>query len=454
MIAARSSSSFSMYYSPATSNVFIPLSLIYTCVAHLWLYLRHGRSWRDTLVSELPPPSTFNNTDDNTDDNNDCCNRRCRPKIAIVTGANTGIGLQTAQTLVVQYGYHVILACRSKDKALQAQQQISTIAASATTTAAATTSTNVGRAIVLDAVLDLSDVTSIQEFVQEVDQTYGDNGGIDVLINNAGRNTTGELLTTKAKATTTKNPATANDSSLDLMFVSNYLGHFLLTRLLLESNLLKRDETNDTDQPKIILNVSSVMHHFISSDDDGTNRFASPSSNDHSQYQYWKSRAHFRSAQTLPDVYSATKLAAILHAMELNRRYSQSHGIYAMAVNPGAVNSDIWRGFPNWIRAVFRQVYLTTQQGSAPLVAGAVLGDEWRKRNVLYLQPYWNPSPSQSTTTDNTPMLPFTEMLGPYIGFAPTTARLPHNDGGLESAAILWQVSDDLVENVWVGSNE
>lgn len=165
------------------------------------------------------------------------------------------------------------------------------------------------------------------------------------------------------------------------------------------------------------------------------------------QVDYWKSRAYYDMSKKLPDVYSSTKLAAILHAVHLNHQYGETHGIYAMAVNPGAVNSDIWRGFPDWMKAIFEKVYLTTKQGSVPLVAAACLADQWEREETMYLQPYWQPSISTESTI-SVPMLPFTEMLGPYIGFQSTKARLPPLiDGGISAASALWKASEDILQH-------
>jgi NAD(P)-dependent dehydrogenase (short-subunit alcohol dehydrogenase family) len=506
----------SVFYSPATSNAFIPLSLIYTCVAHLWLYLSSGLSllslsWRNkknvhtdeaVVVTHrilqqyvsLPPSSRSTYADPSNNSNDYKGNSR---KIAIITGSNTGIGFQTAKTLVLDYGYHVILACRSKDKALQAQQNINNDNSMSRNGSGGSCR---GQAIVLDSILDLADFESIRQFVKEVDEKYP---SIDLLINNAGRNTSGELTCKKYRHMKSDEKETNKEDSddfvsLDLMFVSNYLGHFLLTQLLLDKlkmeNVVEGGDGPDGIISGMIVNVSSVMHHFncyengfVSAKNTveapGTTTAVTPSlststnispDNDDAtcrqQYQYWKSRAHYHQSpkKPLPDVYSATKLAAILHAVELNRRYAtvtaltntanseknQVGSVYAMAVNPGAVNSDIWRGFPNWMRAIFQKVYLTTQQGSVPLVAAAVMGDYWKQQGVLYLQPYWkpfhlsslswSPLPAKLGPTMAAPMLPFTEMLGPYVGYTPAKPRLPDNDGGKEAARILWQISEEL----------
>jgi NAD(P)-dependent dehydrogenase (short-subunit alcohol dehydrogenase family) len=518
----------SVFYSPATSNAFIPLALIYTCVAHLWLYSTKGLSslllstWRNkknhntnqavvgitgVLQQYASWPPSLHSADAADDDdlshnpNDFVINDH---KVAIITGSNTGIGFQTAKTLVVDYGYHVILACRSKDKALQAQQTInncsssnSSIRSSSNTSKDGRDTSRRGQAIVLESILDLSDFDSIRQFAKEVNEKYN---SIDLLINNAGRNTSGKLTwKPNHHSSNDQNEKKAKDyeDAFDLMFVSNYLGHFVLTQLLLDKlkkkNAVQSGNGHDSISG-VIVNVSSVMHHFSCLGDSSVSTKSpiaqrttamAPSlsttettvpfhieEDDHDdaicrpQYQYWKSRAHYHHSSTpLPDVYSATKLAAILHAIELNRRYAttpltsneEKHDdgmVYAMAVNPGAVNSDIWRVFPNWMRVIFQKVYLTTQQGSVPLVAAAVMGDHWKQHGVLYLQPYWNPfnlvsflwsPPTAAIRPPMTgPMLPFTEMLGPYIGYTPTTPRLPDKDGGTEAARILWRISEEL----------
>ena len=85
-------------------------------------------------------------------------------KVAIVTGSNTGIGLETARTLV-DSGWNVILACRSRDKALKAASEIR----------------GMGQPLVV-ATLDLSSFSSIKEFAKTIRGRYSK---VHVLINNA-----------------------------------------------------------------------------------------------------------------------------------------------------------------------------------------------------------------------------------------------------------------------------
>ena len=249
-----------------------------------------------------------------------------------------------------------------------------------------------GKAVVLAEPLDLSDLESIQRFAAAVKSEYKDRP-IDVLINNAGRNTNGKC------------------GKLDLLFQSNFLGHFALTNHLLDK--LKGGK---------IINLSSVMHHF--SGDRPKNE------------EYWKSMALYHDPPA-PETYSASKLAAILFTIELNRRYSPAMNIRSMAVNPGAVASDIWRGFPTILRVLFRFIYLTTRQGCSTTVAAAVK-DDWSD-DTFYLQPYWQAEGCASPH-------PVTEMLGPYVGYLPTKPRLP-DDGGDEAASALWKISEELTRS-------
>jgi NAD(P)-dependent dehydrogenase (short-subunit alcohol dehydrogenase family) len=373
-----------LYYSGASFNPSIALSVVYTCLAHIWVF---GIRFQRKILQRLPPPTTITSN----------------KKVAIVTGSNTGIGYEAAKTLVVDYGWEVILACRSRDKALQAMEAINREANNNNS------NNRGGRAIVLDdALLDLSSFDSVRQFAASVQTKYD---SIDVLINNAGLNTSGK-----------------SGDNLDLLFQSNFLGHFLLTNLLMKQ--LKEGRSGGR-----IVNLSSVMHHFMGSLPKDT-------------VEYWKSVALYSPDGPHPHVYGASKLAMIFWTQELNRRYYSSHdknsNIRSIAVNPGSCASDIWRGFPTVLRNIFRYVYLSPEQGSVPVVAAAVQED-WEE-NVTYLQPYWNNNNYHGTTrTTTTPMIPFTEMLGPYVGFAPATPRLPPG-GGLEEGKALWEMSEELTK--------
>lgn len=248
----------STYFSDTSFALLTPLAVVYSLAAHLWAFARG-------YPSVTPLPRADNDT-------------TLKDRVAIVTGANTGIGFETAKTLAVRYGMTVVLACRSRDKGEQAARQIQR------------EGTGGRNAAVFLEPLDLSSSQSITEFAKAIRERFD---VVDVLVNNAGRNSSGDPV-----------------EGRDLLFQTNFLGHFHLTAQLM-----------DAFAPRArVVNLSSVMHHFIDGDD--VDRVA-----------YWEDCvAHDRPPAS---TYQESKLAAILFSMELNRRYPQR--IQAVAVNPGGV---------------------------------------------------------------------------------------------------------------------
>ena len=302
-------------------------------------------------------------------------------KVAVITGSNTGIGFETSRALV-ERGFEVVMACRSRDKAMKAIEAIESQNPNAP-----------GKAVFV-APLDLSSIDSINAFSTVMNDKYDK---IDVLINNAGRNY-----------------GDSTKEGFDEVFFTNYLGHFLLTQNLMD-NLLK------ADKPRVV-NLSSVMHHFCGNTDT------------HSA-EYWRGFA--LSGKKEQSSYSPSKLAALFFTIELNRRY-RSKGLRSIAVNPGAVNSDIWRNKPRYLVPLFKLLYLTNTQGCHTSVAAAVSED--LPDNAFYLQPYHQVRPSVAP-------FPPLEMLGVFVGHLVTRPRLP-NDGtdGQLSSQVLWETSEKLLE--------
>jgi NAD(P)-dependent dehydrogenase (short-subunit alcohol dehydrogenase family) len=352
------------FYSKTTAfNAFSIVSLLYTTLANLSITCLRPIPWINRglpQVQEIPITVVSN-------------------KVAIVTGSNTGIGLETSQALV-ERGYEVIMACRSEEKAREAIQKIRRRAPNAT-----------GKAV-FHATLDLSSYQSVQNFSQKILEQYEK---IDLLVNNAGRNTSGP-----------------SEKGLDLCFQTNFLGHFMLTRNMMDLLL-------QANNPRVI-NLSSVMHHFCQADR-------------HDEI-YWRKNSLFGVNEG--SSYSASKLAALLFSIELNKRY-KSKGLRSIAVNPGAVNSDIWRDYPRWLVAIFDKIYLNNKQGSYTSVAASVVD---LPDDVIYLQPY------HQVQASTAPFPPF-EMLGPFVGYQAVTPRLPNDGakGGLTSQA-LWKVSEELTK--------
>ena len=141
-------------------------------------------------------------------------------RTAVITGANTGLGYETAKALATK-GAHVVLAVRNVDKGKEAADQI---------TAAAP-----GASVTLQA-LDLTSLESVRAAAHELRLTHD---RIDLLINNAG------VMTT---------PASVTKDGFELHFGTNHLGHFALTNLLLDRVLEAPDSR--------VVTVSSAGHRW------------------------------------------------------------------------------------------------------------------------------------------------------------------------------------------------
>ncbi|BBZ26510.1 short-chain dehydrogenase [Mycolicibacterium madagascariense] len=137
-------------------------------------------------------------------------------RTAIVTGANTGLGFETAKALAAR-GAHVVLAVRNLDKGKDA-------------------ATRIGGDVTV-AELDLTSLDSIRSAADELKSRYE---GIDLLINNAG------VMWT---------PKSTTKDGFELQFGTNHLGHFALTGLLLE-RLLPVEGSR-------VVTVSSIGHRIL-----------------------------------------------------------------------------------------------------------------------------------------------------------------------------------------------
>jgi len=328
-MSATSSSSYGMF----SFALFSPLAVLYSVVSQIYLQVV-----RRPHVRELPPASL-----------------PAVAKVAIVTGCNTGIGYETAKELVITHSYTVIAACRSRTKAQEAIDKINL-------------SAKHGRAVFVHP-LDLSSLQSVKDFCGVVKQQFK---YIDVLVCNAGRNTSGDITA----------------DGLDLLWQTNFVSHAVLSLQM---------------QPQRLVMLSSVMHHFVNLE-----AMVEPES--------WRHIAGTKA-------YSTSKLASVLWANEWNRQFGDS----AVAVNPGAVNSDIWRDLPTVLRrTVFEWIYLTNAQGCQTSLQGVLASSV--PPLGMYWQPYWQPRQGVP--------FPVFEMLGPFAGPQCTPCRLPRNEKDV--SASLW----------------
>ncbi|GAB5367370.1 hypothetical protein AAMO2058_001224400 [Amorphochlora amoebiformis] len=153
--------------------------------------------------------------------------RHLNGKLAVITGANTGIGRSAAAGLAAN-GAHVILACRNISNALEARDYIIQ---------------EVGSDIsskVECAYVDLADLSSVDQFAREIESRYGE---VSLLVNNAGVGGGGRGGITK--------------DGIELNLGVNYVAHYILTRCLL--NCLQKAAKTHGDLSRVI-NLSSAVH--------------------------------------------------------------------------------------------------------------------------------------------------------------------------------------------------
>jgi NAD(P)-dependent dehydrogenase (short-subunit alcohol dehydrogenase family) len=224
-------------------------------------------------------------------------------KVALVTGANTGIGRVTATELALQ-GAHVFLACRSHAKTQPVLDDIARRSAGA------------AKAEFLP--LDLGDLSSVHQCAATF---LARDLPLHLLVNNAG------LAGQKG----------LTPSGFELMFGVCHVGHFLLTQLLLER--LKRSAP-----ARIVVVASKAHRHAKVFDLDGVQR---------STHSFGGLRE-----------YGEAKLANILFVSELARRLAGT-GVTTYSLHPGVVASDVWRALPWPIAPLIKRFMLTPEQGAA-----------------------------------------------------------------------------------------
>ncbi len=234
-------------------------------------------------------------------------------KIIIVTGANSGIGYETARALAHK-GAHVVMACRSRGRAEAAAARIRA-------------ENPRGELALLD--LDLADLASVRAFADAFHQRYD---RLDVLVNNAGIMALPQRMTTK--------------DGFEIQFGVNHLGHFALTGLLIERLLA-------TPKSRVVT-VSSKAHRFgtINFDDLNWERSYSP----------WKA-------------YGQSKLANLLFTFELQRRLeARDAETIAVAAHPGYTATNLQRYMRSftWFQKLLAQ---SPEMGALPTLYAATMPD-------------------------------------------------------------------------------
>jgi NAD(P)-dependent dehydrogenase (short-subunit alcohol dehydrogenase family) len=194
-------------------------------------------------------------------------------RVAVVTGANSGLGLVTARELA-RAGARVVLACRNLDKGHAAIAEIRAA---------------VPEAQVQLEELDLASLASVRGFAERFVATHD---GLDLLINNAG------VMAAPRRRTA---------DGFELHFGTNHLGHFALTTALLET-MEGRDDAR-------VVTLSSNAHKM--------GRISFDNLNGDRHYFRWSA-------------YGQSKLANLLFALELDRRLrAEGSTVKSLAAHPG-----------------------------------------------------------------------------------------------------------------------
>ncbi|XP_068631433.1 retinol dehydrogenase 13-like [Battus philenor] len=204
-------------------------------------------------------------------------------KVVIVTGGNSGIGLETAKNLADR-GAKVIIACRSRNRGETAKLEI----------IKATGNTNVHFEL-----LDLTSLRSVREFCSKILKTEK---RLDILINNAAAGGLGNGKT---------------EDGLHIGMQVNYFGPFLLTCMLIP--LLK------SSAPSRIINVSSLAHKYGELNFENLN-----------MEKYWSDYL----------VYANSKLYLNLMTLELSYRL-KNYNVTVNALHPGVASTNIFRNIPS-----------------------------------------------------------------------------------------------------------
>ena len=230
-------------------------------------------------------------------------------RIAIVTGANTGIGFETARMLALK-GADVVLACRNQDKGEGAASRIREQSPK-------------GRVTVEH--LDLSDLDSVAAFS---DRVLLDRARLDLLINNAG-----VMIP----------PLGRTRQGFELQFGTNHLGHFALTGRLIPLLMA-------SPGARLVVVASAVANSgSIVFDDLNWERRA---------YSPWKA-------------YGTSKLANLMFALELqNRLTAAGAALRVTAAHPGWTATDLQR--TSWIiRTLNPLLAMSAADGALPTLRAA-----------------------------------------------------------------------------------
>ncbi|CAA0811574.1 NAD(P)-binding Rossmann-fold superfamily protein [Striga hermonthica] len=210
---------------------------------------------------------------------------------AIITGATSGIGEETARVLAMR-GARLVLPARNLKAAEETRSRILS---------------EFPQSDILVMGLDLSSLNSVRRFVADF---HSLNLPLNLLVNNAGKFSYDHAI---------------SEDGIEMTFATNYLGHFLLTKLML--NKMMETAKSSGVQGRIV-NVSSSIHSWFSGD---ALRYLDLITNDKSEYDGTRA-------------YALSKLANVLHTKELARLLQEmGANVTVNCVHPGIVRTKLTR---------------------------------------------------------------------------------------------------------------
>lgn len=234
-------------------------------------------------------------------------------KVAIVTGANSGLGFETTKALAAK-GATVIMACRNMDKANHAAAEIRS---------------DVPEARLELRQLDLADLASVRTFAETFKAEHAQ---LHLLINNAG-----VMIP----------PFSKSKDGFEIQFAANHLGHFALTGLLL-------DVITRTPQARVV-NVSSAAHRQGKMD--------------------WKNLQSEKGYKPW-QAYGRSKLANLLFTYELQRRFEAAKvDTIAVAAHPGGTKTNLQAHVSPFMNRIFNMMMQEMPMGALPSLYAATASD-------------------------------------------------------------------------------
>jgi NAD(P)-dependent dehydrogenase (short-subunit alcohol dehydrogenase family) len=249
-------------------------------------------------------------------------------KVIFLVGASAGIGVETGRALAAT-GAQLFLGARNVEKAKQACSDF----------------LSPGRVEVVQ--IDTSSFASVRKAAAEV---LSKTDKLHVLVNN------GAIMMC---------PEDKSEDGFELQLATNYLGPFLLYKLL-EEKLL---ESATSQWPSRVINVSSSAHH--------------------------SSGVHFSNINLIGEydalkAYGQSKIAMIYMTNEIDRLYGPRH-LHAMSVMPGGIMTNLQQHFSEETKAGWekneevQKILKSVEQGAATTVIAAV-GREWQGKGGKYLE--------------------------------------------------------------------